>query len=86
MPVRTASHAPHSTVGRCGARTASRTDSARLDWLDTFAESVDRYQGPPVRWRVWCDEPGMVDDAHAGPTLRAAVDVAISRMEGIDTS
>jgi hypothetical protein len=76
-----------TTVGRCGSRNpAARTDSARLDWLDTFAESIDRYQGPPVRWRVWCDEPGMVDEPHGGPSLRAAIDAAMTAMEGIDAS
>lgn len=84
MPIRTASHIP--TAGRFGDRTASRTDSARLDWLQTFAESIDRYTGPPSRWRVWSDEPGLVSLDMSGPSLRTAIDTAMAAMEGVDTA
>jgi hypothetical protein len=74
MP-RTPSHVP---------RSRARTDTARLDWLETWCESIDRFdcKGKLPRWRVWSDD--LAGEKLTGSTLRDAIDEAMTRMEEID--
>jgi hypothetical protein len=74
---------PARTPSHVGGR--PNADTERLDWLETWADGVDRFGATNDRWRVFTPQLDC-GERPTGRSIRDAIDAAMREMQQMDVA